>query len=111
MPQVLEIPIVAGGGAFRQTLLLDNEEFIFELRWNQRDHAWYLKILKNGEIIALALRVVAGYNYLDSVLSFEKPPGALYLYDVDLKTSVGGEADINSLGDRILLVYEPPEAA
>ena len=106
MPEVLNIPIVQGGGPFRQTIELQGEEYIFAFSFNQRDDAWYLSIIKNAVTIALRLRLVAGYNLLEPVLSLEKPPGFLYLYDVDLKTSVGREADINSLGNRILLVYE-----
>ena len=110
MPEVLNIPIVQGGGPFRETIELDNEEFIFAFSWNQRDSAWYLSILQNSAIIALRLRLVAGYNMLDSVLALEKPPGALYLYDVNLKSSVGKEPAIDNLGNRILLVYQPLEA-
>ena len=116
MPEVLNIPIVQGGGPFRETLELDGEEYIFEFSYNQRDKwdshptgTWYLTILKNGETIALRLRIVAGYNLLDSVLSIDKPRGSLYLYDIDLKTSSGREADIDTFGIRILLVYEPAE--
>lgn len=106
MPEVLNIPIVQGGGPFRETFELDNEEFIFDFSFNQSDPAWYLSIFKNGELIARRLRLVAGYNLLEPVISLEKPPGFLYLYDVDLKTSVGNEADIDNLGNRILFVYE-----
>ena len=49
---------------------------------------------------------MAGYNLLEPVLSLEKPRGFLYLYDVALNTSLGGEADIDNLGVTILLVYE-----
>lgn len=112
MPEVLNIPIVSGGGTFRQTLELDGQEYIFEFRNNQRDSSrWYLDILKDGVLIALGLRVVAGYNLLEAIVTLDKPPGSLYLYDVDLKTSLGKEADIDTLGDRILLVYESAEAA
>lgn len=116
MPTVLNIPIVKGGGAFRETLELDGEEYIFDFSYNQRDTSeshstgtWYVSIFKNGDIIALRLRIVAGYNLLDAIVSLDKPGGFLYLYDVDFKTSVGNEADIDTLGDRILLVYEPAD--
>ncbi len=106
MPEVLNIPIVEGGKPFRETIELEGEEFIFAFSFNQRDSAWYLSILKSGVVIALRLRLVAGYNLLEAVISLEKPSGFLYLYDVDLQSSVGGEADIDNLGNRILLVYE-----
>lgn len=111
MPEVLDIPIVQGGKPFRETLELDGEEFIFDFSWNQRDQAWYLYIFKNGIAMGPHLRLIAGYNLLDALLSLDKPSGFLYLYDVDLNTSVGNEADIDSLGNRILLVYESPEEA
>lgn len=112
MPTVLEIPIVPGGGPFDQTILLEEEEYIFEFRWNQRDSAHYLSIFKNGELIALALKLVPGLNLLDVVLSLEKPSGFLYLYDTSLNSPLGEDIrDINDLGDKILLVYEPLEEA
>ena len=80
------IPIVAGGGPFRETFALEAEEYIFEFSYNQRDGAWYCSIFKAGEIIALRLKIVAGYNMLEAVVSLDKPPGKLYLYDTELKT-------------------------
>lgn len=105
------IPIVAGGGPFRETFDLDGEEYIFEASYNQRDGAWYCSIFKAGEIIALRLKLAAGYNLLDAIVSLDKPPGKLYLYDTELKTILGNEADINTLGSTIWLVYEPSEEA
>ena len=105
------IPIVAGGGPFRETFELDAEEYIFDFSYNQRDGAWYHDILMAGEIIALRLKIVAGYNLLDAIVSLDKPPGKLYLYDAELKTVLGREADIDTLGNSVWLVYEPAEAA
>ncbi len=108
MPEVLKIPIVSGGNPFRETILIDEEEFIFEFNWNQYDSAWYLVLFKDGSRLSQRLRLVSGYNLLDAVLSIDKPAGALYLYDIDLKTSVGRDIEnIDELGNRILLVYEP----
>lgn len=114
MPEVLNIPIVTGGKAFRETLDLDGEEYALDFSFNQRDvwdatptGAWYLTIFKNNERISPRLRIVAGYELLEAVISIDKPPGKLYLYDIDLKTTQGQEADRDNFGDRIILVYEP----
>jgi len=106
MIEVLNIPIVQGGGPFQENILLENEEYIFAIHFNQRSPAWYLTIEKNGEIIVRESKIIAGYNLLDSAISAEKLPGSLYLYDVDLQTSLGNDPGINDLGDRIILVYE-----
>ena len=106
MIEVLNIPIVQGGGLFSENMLLENEEYVFSGHFNQRSPDWYLTIEKNGEIILRESKIIAGYNLLDSAISAEKLPGFLYLYDVDLQTSLGKDPGINDLGDRIILVYE-----
>lgn len=104
--QVLEIPIVQGGGSFRPSAVLEGQEYLYNIHFNQRNPSYYVTLELNGEIILRETKIVAGYNLLDSAISAEKLSGALYLYDKTLKTPVGNDPGINDLGNNIILVYE-----
>jgi hypothetical protein len=104
--EVLEIPIVPGGGAFRQAAILENDEYIFDMHYNQRDPGWYCTIENNSVVFLRETKLVAGYNLLDSAIDAEKLSGALYVYDKDLQTPLGYDPGLNDLGNNIILVYE-----
>lgn len=86
---------------------LSGEQFNFLLRWNARDEAWYLDVLReNGEAIREGIKVVLGVLLGGRVVDPEFPPGVLQAVDL---TNAGGEATLDDLGDRVQIYYYPFE--
>ena len=59
MPQI--IPFVPSVAEYRFGTVLDDETYIFDVRWNSRAGAWFFNLLDIEEIpIAIGVRIVLG---------------------------------------------------
>lgn len=62
MPAVLQFR--PGVGWYRFGAILRNEEYVFDVRWNLRDNAWYFDVLEIDETpIVLGIKVVLGVYF------------------------------------------------
>jgi hypothetical protein len=86
---------------------LSGTQYLFDVRWNGRDEAWYLDILaENGDPIRRGMRVVLGTLLGGRVVADAFPPGVLQAVDL---TNSGTEAGLDDLGTRVQIYYYPFE--
>ena len=55
------IPFIVGDNNYRLAVPLDDTTYLFDVRWNSRDAAWYMDILTEAEVpIGSGLKLVLG---------------------------------------------------
>lgn len=95
------------GPHYRVGVTLSGEQFLFDVRWNGRDEAWYLDVrADDATAIRTGIRVVLGTLLGGRVVDPRFPPG--FLQAVDL-TNSGTEATLDDLGTRVQIYYYPFE--
>ena len=104
MPQI--VPLSPSLPWYRLNTSLDGKDgpvtpYIFDVRWNERDQAWYFDLLDGSEtIIASGLKIVLGaYIGRTTQHAFFKT-GALVAIDT---TGQGLDAGFDDLGTRVKL--------
>ena len=111
MPVVL--PFSPGAPFYRVSTSMDGSDgpstqYILDVRWNERDKAWYFDLLDGSEnIIASGLKVVLGaYIGRTSQHPFFRT-GVLVAVD---STGQGQDAGYDDLGNRVQVIrYTLPE--
>ena len=62
MAQIL--PFIASVGRYRFVTVIEGTQYIFKVRWNSRDAAWYFDVLEFDETpIATGIKIVLGVNF------------------------------------------------
>lgn len=97
------VPLQTSVPSFTQRTSLDGVTFEFEIRWNERESAWYMAIADaDGVALRSGVRMAVRWPLLKSVADARRPGGELYLLDID---ESGAEAGFDDLGVRTLLFY------
>jgi len=101
MPQ--QLPLVPSLPNYRFTTTLDGTSFVFDVRWNARDEAWYMDISDAlASPIALGMKVVLGTLLGSRVSDARFPAGIFFAADL---SNQGLDAGFDDLGARVVVQY------
>jgi hypothetical protein len=101
MPELL--PIDAAAPHYQIGTSIDGAQYVLEVRWNQRDEAWYLDILDEDEDpIAHGIKIVLGSVLGKRCVDPRMPAGALIAADL---SGAGLDATLDDLGTRVVVYY------
>jgi hypothetical protein len=99
----LEIPILPSVPHQEFAVVLDGVEYILEIRWNDRDEAWFANLYDaERDVICYGIVLVIEYPILRRVNDPRRPAGELLLIDEE---NTQREAGLDDLGARVKLVY------
>lgn len=100
MPTI--IPLLSDA-SYRFATNIEDENFIFYLRWNSRDSAWYFDLLEqDGTMIVRGVKVVLGAPLARSTVHRLFTDGVFVARDT---TKSGKEPTLDDLGTRVQLWY------
>jgi hypothetical protein len=101
MPVVL--PIDAVDPIYRVGITLNDVPYVFDVRWNGRDNAWYMDILDvNEDPIRRGIKIVLG-TYLGCRSTDPRfPRGLLFAEDL---SGEGRDAGVDDLGSRVVIFH------
>lgn len=99
-----QLPFVYDPPIYRVSTTLDNEVFIFDVRWNARDEAWYFDLYTSEEdLIVGGVRIILGIPLGFKAKSDSRfPNGIIVATDM---ANTGQEAGYYDLGDRVLVHF------
>lgn len=102
---MLILPFIPSVAAYEFSADIDGVSYLFDVRWNSRDQAFYFNLFEDdGEPIAYGLKVVLG------TLIGETTPHGLFrngiIVAVDT-TQESREATFDDLGTRVQVRYIP----
>jgi hypothetical protein len=101
----VQLPVVPSIGNYRFATAIETVNYIFEVRWNTRDAAWYLNVLESDETpIIYGAKVVLGAYIGRRVDHPLFNDGVLVASDT---SGAGLDAGFNDFGTRVLLQYVP----
>lgn len=92
--------------SYRFSTTILNRQFVFDVRWNYREEAWYFDILDEAEEpIILGTKIVLG-AMLNRTRDPAFPRGIIIASDL---SNTGQDAGLNDLGDRVQVYFYPEE--
>lgn len=97
------IPLDPSETNYRIRVPLDNETFLFDIRWNSRDAAFYIDIRQQDEVpIALGLKLVLGVNIgrTSNHPFFQK-----HMLKMVDSSGAGLDATFDDVGRRVFLMH------
>lgn len=99
------LPFVPGDANYRFSTTLNDVDYTFDVRWNERDEAWYFDMLDaSGEPIVLGVKIVLGaYLGRQSAHPFFKT-NVIAAIDTTLEER---DATFDDLGVRVLVQHYP----
>ena len=103
-----QLPLVPSIPFYRFGTTLSDVPYIFDIRWNGRDEAWYMDILQEDETpirhgVKIVLGALLGRRSRDPAF----PLGVMIAADL---SGEGREATFDDLGTRVAVYqYEPGE--
>lgn len=104
-PTALQLPFLGGIGYYRFSTTIDGASYLFDVRWNSRDAAWYFDVLEADETpIAHGLKLVLGC-YIGRRLPHPLVRDGV-LVAVDL-SGAAREATFDDLGTRVVVEWIP----
>lgn len=101
----IQIPLVPSVGSYRFATVITTTAYIFDVRWNTRDAAWYMDVLEVDET-----PIIRGIKLVLGVYLGRRSNHTLFLNGVfTLSDTSGAKADatFDDLGVRVLLQYIP----
>ena len=102
-----DLPVKKDGSWFTFSTELDGVTFGFELRWNERDEAWFVT-LRDGEgnAIVSGRKVVLGALF-SAFRACAAVMQAGDVYAIDLSETEAGQRDpgFDDIGTRVVLTY------
>jgi hypothetical protein len=105
---IIELPLRADLTHYDFELSLDGVAYVFELRWNIRDDAWYLDLrLADGTDVVNGAKIVLEWPIGSRCKHASRPPGMLVAFDSSGRRE---EARIDDLGTRVRVLYFDEEA-
>lgn len=100
-PQIL--PFVPSVPYYRFRTSIENVAYIFDVRWNVRDAAWYFDLLETDETpIALGVKIVLGMSLARRIKHPLFRNGTLVAIDTSGKLR---EPGLDDLGTRVQIRY------
>lgn len=101
MAQVL--PLQPSIAFYRFSTALDSVPYIFDVRWNGRDAAWYMDISDEAENpIGRGIKIVLGANLGQKNRTAAFPAGAFVAIDA---SGQGRDAGFDDIGSRVIVVF------
>ena len=101
MPQIL--PFDSASPNYRMGTVLDGDTYLFDVRWNERDGAWYFDIFKSDEtIIRSGIKIVLGTFLGDNCVDENWPDGVFVARD---ESRANRDAGYDDLGSRIKVYF------
>lgn len=102
---VFEMPLLPKYGNYRFAATIDTVPYLFDLRWNTRDAAWYMDVLEaSGDSIVYGIKLVLG-AYLGRRTNHDLfKQGVFVLVDTSRQ---GKDPTYDDLGTRVILTYLP----
>lgn len=101
----IEVPFVPSIGAYRFTTVIETKQYVFDVRWNTRDAAWYFDVLDADESpIVKSIKVVLG-AYLGRLSHHP-----LFTNGVMVAVDLSGQeldATFDDFGTRVAIQYIP----
>jgi hypothetical protein len=84
---IYEVPLLKDTAAFRYTIAIDGENFVFAFKWHQRSAAWYMTIMQaDGTPIRSGVRLIESWPLNGRDLDPRLFDGVLILLRLDGKT-------------------------
>lgn len=101
MPQI--IPLEPSEAFYRFSTTLEDTDYIFNVRWNGRDAAWYFDLFTIDDVlIAGGNKIVLGAYPGARSASADMPPGVFIVSDT---SDAGLDATYEDLGVRVVMHY------
>ena len=97
------IPLLPSDASYRFATNIGNENYIFYVRWNSRDAAWYFDLLEqDGTVIVQSVKIVLGAPLARATVHRLFANGVFVARDT---TASGIEPTFDDLGTRVQLWY------
>ena len=102
MPGVI-LPFVPGDPNYRIGTTLAGIQYLFDVRWNTRESAWYMAVLQDDEtVIRSGIKIVLGAALGAHTVADAWPDGVFYAVDT---SGTGVDAGLDDLGDRVQVYW------
>lgn len=99
----IALPFVPSVPSYRVSTVLDEVEYILDVRWNARDGAWYFDLYDADEdLIRAGIKVVLGTLLGRRCADLRFPGGAIIADDTSRD---GREATLDDIGTRVVVMY------
>lgn len=97
------LPLQPGNPSYRFGTSLSGTQYLFDVRWNARDEAWYFDILAEDEtVVRQGIKITLGALLGGREVSADFPPGIFQAHD---QTGEGVEPGLADLGERVVVAY------
>lgn len=101
MPTVL--PLIPSVPHYDVGVALDGASYVVEVRWNDRDSAWYMTLRdEEGSPIWAGRKVVLGIPLGFRRRDSRRPTGGFFVQDL---SNTDRDATLDDLGVRVIVVY------
>jgi len=98
-----QLPFIPSEFNFRVNTVLEGTEFIFDVRWNGRDSAWYMDLLDvDGDLIRAGMKIALGSPMGIRVADARFPDGLFSPSDL---SNSGVDAGFDDLGVRVVVFF------
>lgn len=99
----VRLPLVPTIPSYRVGTALADVQYILDVRWNERDAAWYLDVLAEDETpLRVGIRVVLGAMLGGRSVHPGFPAGLMIAADL---TDSGHDAGLDDLGARVVINF------
>jgi len=103
----VQLPFETGSGFYQFTSTLDGVDYLFDVRWNERDSAWYFDLLTvDGEMIGSGNKIVLGSSPGFRTADERWPNGPFVVTDT---SESGLDATYEDIGTRVLVFWYTAE--
>ncbi len=100
---MVQLPFVPSIPNYRVATTLDGTQYVFDVRWNGREGAWYFDIrTEDATLIRAGIKIVLGALLGGREASAEMPAGVFLASDL---AGTGTDAGIDDLGARVCVYY------
>lgn len=97
------VPAADSGPFYRVGVVLGDRQYIFDVRWNARDGAWYFDMFAEDESpIVVGVKIVLGALLGGRCVSADFPDGVFIASDLE---NTGRDATIDDLGTRVAVYF------
>ncbi len=98
-----QLPFIPSEFNYRVNSVISDVEYIFDVRWNARDEAWYVDLLDIDEDpIRLGMKIVLGTLIGRRTTDPRYPPGAFVASDL---ANSGVDAGFDDFGVRVVVFF------
>lgn len=99
----VRLPIDSTNPIYRVGVTINDIPYLFDVRWNARDSAWYFDLLDVSENpISLGIKIVLGTALGWRSADPRFPSGGIFAEDL---SGAGRDATFDDLGSRVVLYY------